>query len=142
VGGVVIKGAGLANVAHYVRGTFGWGGLVGGFVFGLGAMFAGGCGTGTLWRVGEGQIKLWLVLPIFGIANALTTSWFKGMGEDGLEGAFAEGEIVSGGLGKFVYMPDTFLGYGGTLILVTLAMTAWYLVVKWNEDSNTLIVPM
>jgi hypothetical protein len=142
LGGVVLKGAGLANVAHYVRGTFGWGGLVGGFIFGLGAMFAGGCGTGTLWRVGEGQIKLWLVLPIFGISNALMTSWFKGMGEDGLEGVFAEKEIVSGGLGKFVYMPDTFLGYGGTLILITLVMAAWYLVVKWNEDTNKLIVPM
>lgn len=142
LGGVVLKGAGLANVAHYVRGTFGWGGVVGGFIFGLGAMFAGGCGTGTLWRVGEGQLKLWLVLPIFGISNALMTTWFKGMGEDGLEGVFAEGEIVSGGLGKFVYLPETFLGYGGTLILITLAMAAWYLVVKWNEDSNKLIVPM
>jgi len=142
VGGVVLKGAGLANMAHYVRGTFGWGGLVGGFIFGLGAMFAGGCGTGTLWRVGEGQIKLWLVLPIFGISNALMTGWFKGMGEDGLEGVFSESEIVSGGLGKFVYLPNTFLGYGGTLILITLAMAAWYLLVKWNEDSNKLIVPM
>ena len=44
--------------ANYVRGTFGWGGVVGGFIFGLGAMFAGGCGSGTLWRVGEGQVKL------------------------------------------------------------------------------------
>jgi hypothetical protein len=142
LGGVVIKGAGLADVAHYVRGTFGWGGVIGGFVFGLGAMFAGGCGTGTLWRVGEGQIKLWLVVPFFGISNALMTTWFRSMGDDGLEGYFEEGEIVSGGLGKFVYLPETFLGYGGTLALITLAMMAWYLVVKWNEDSNKLIVPM
>jgi len=145
VGGVIVhKGVsgGLENGLSYVRGTFGWGALVGGFIFGLGAMFAGGCGTGTLWRVGEGQIKLWLVVPFFGVTNALMSSWFKGMGEDGLEGVYSKTEIVSGGLGKFVYMPDTFLGYGGTLILVTLAMAAWYLVVKWNEDSNKLIVPM
>ncbi|OYT17533.1 MAG: hypothetical protein B7C24_02025 [Bacteroidetes bacterium 4572_77] len=32
---------------------------IGGFVFGLGMTIAGGCAVGTLWRVGEGQVKLW-----------------------------------------------------------------------------------
>jgi len=39
-------------------------------------------------------------------------------------------------------MPDTFLGYGGTLVMSILAMAAWYLGVKWNEDAKKLIVPM
>ncbi|MBU0675798.1 MAG: YeeE/YedE family protein [Proteobacteria bacterium] len=146
----VIKAAGLQSSIHYVRGTFGWGGVVGGFIFALGAMFAGGCGTGTLWRVGEGQIKLWIVVPFFGISNSLMTAWFKSVDMEGqvawaeyLEENDAETLLVFGGkLGKFVYMPDTFLGYGGTLILITLAMAAWYLVAKWNEESNKLIVPM
>ncbi len=142
VGITVIKAAGLQDVAHYVRGTFGWGGVVGGFIFGLGAMFAGGCGTGTLWRVGEGQLKLWLVVPFFGVSNSLMTAWFKMSDVEGKEDWMEEGITNSGQLGEFVYMPDTFLGYGGTLILITLAMAAWYLVVKWNEDSNKLIVPM
>jgi uncharacterized membrane protein YedE/YeeE len=116
---------------NYVRGTFGWGGVVGGAIFGLGAMFAGGCGTGTLWRVGEGQIKLWIVVPFFGISNALMTNWFK-----------AAHFEASGKLGSFVYLPDTFLGYGGSLILIFLAMGLWYLVVDWNEDTNKLIVDM
>jgi uncharacterized membrane protein YedE/YeeE len=150
VGIIVIKATGLNSAAHYVRGTFGWGGVVGGFIFALGAMFAGGCGTGTLWRVGEGQIKLWLVVPFFGISNALMTAWFKSMDFEGMdawrdfrEEADTDSLLVFGGkLGEFVYMPDTFLGYGGTLVLITLAMAAWYLVVTWNEDSNKLIVPM
>jgi len=117
--------------SNYVRSTFGWGGVVGGIIFGIGAMLAGGCGTGTLWRVGEGQIKLWIVVPFFGISNALMTNWFKA-------GKFE----ASGKLGSFVYMPDTFLGYGGSLLVIFLVMGAWYMVVDWNEDSNKLIVDM
>ena len=116
---------------NYVRGTFGWGGVVGGLIFAFGAMLAGGCGTGTLWRVGEGQIKLWIVVPFFGISAALMDKWFKA-------GGVEAGEK----LGKYVYMPDTFLGYGGTLILILAVMAAWYLIVDWNEDSNKFIVEM
>lgn len=114
----------------YVRGTFGWGGLVGGFIFGLGAMFAGGCGTGTLWRVGEGQIKLWVVVPFFGIANSLMTLWFRSYNFE-----------AKGYLGSYVYLPDA-LGYGGTLALIIGFCTLWYLIVTWNEDTNRLILPM
>ncbi|MFN2365305.1 MAG: YeeE/YedE thiosulfate transporter family protein [Desulfurivibrionaceae bacterium] len=129
-----------AHFVSYVRGTFGWGGVVGGFLFGIGAMFAGGCGTGTLWRVGEGQIKLWLVVPFFGISNTLFKSSFSGI--EGFGDWVYDGITDSGKLGEFVYMPDTFLGYGGTLALIGAAMAAWYMVVKWNEDSDKLIVPM
>lgn len=116
---------------NYVRGTFGWGGVVGGLVFGFGAMLAGGCGTGTLWRVGEGQIKLWIVVPFFGITNSLVDTWFKNNDFEG-----------RGVLGSYVYMPDTFLGYSGTLILILAAMAIWYVVVDWNEESNKLMVEM
>jgi hypothetical protein len=116
---------------NYVRGTFGWGGVVGGIIFGFGAILAGGCGTGTLWRVGEGQIKLWIVTPVFGVTCALLGNWIQ---ENGYEAA--------GKLGSRVFMPDTFLGYGGTLALILLAMAIWYVVVDWNEDSNKFVVDM
>ncbi|OQX10615.1 MAG: YeeE/YedE family protein [Desulfobulbaceae bacterium A2] len=115
---------------NYVRGTFGWGSIVGGFIFGLGAMFAGGCGSGSLWRVGEGQIKLWLVVPLFGISNSLMTKWF-------VASQFED----RGVLGSAVYLPDV-LGYGPTLLLIALIMGLWYVVVTWNEETNKLIVPM
>ena len=115
---------------NYVRGTFGWGGVVGGFIFGLGAMFAGGCGSGTLWRVGEGLIKLWLVVPFFAISNSLMIALFS---------AYQVEE--KGYLGRYLYLPDA-LGYGPTLALVAGFCFLWYLVVAWNEDSNKLILPM
>lgn len=115
---------------NYVRGTFGWGGVVGGFLFGLGAMFAGGCGTGTLWRVGEGQVKLWLVVLIFGISNSLMSAWFQ------------EAEFEANGvLGKAIYLPDV-MGYGPALGLIGFSMAVWFVIVTWNEDSNKLILPM
>jgi hypothetical protein len=145
--------------------------VVGGFIFGLGAMLAGGCGSGTLWRVGEGQIKLWIVVPFFGIANSLMLHWFKGMefeisgaklnnliaqaqmglidsDVDEIREAIGSGGSIdvtgleqAGKLGKYVFMPDA-MGYGPTLIIIALIMALWYVVVTWNEDSNKLIVPM
>ena len=170
--GVPIKGGDpvLAPI-NYVRGTFGWGGVVGGFIFGLGAMLAGGCGSGTLWRVGEGQIKLWVVVPFFGIANSLMVHWFKGMefeikgaalknlftqaryglidyDVDEIREAIASGGSIdvtgleqAGKLGKYIFLPDV-MGYGYTLLLIGFAMALWYVIVTWNEDSNKLIVPM
>ncbi len=138
----VLKFTGLRNPVHYVRGTFGWGGLVGGVVFGLGAMLAGGCGTGTLWRVGEGQIKLWIVVPFFGLSNALMTNYFRDIDFEGMGPWMEEGVKNAGHLGTFTYLPDTFLGYGGSLVLIGLVMALWYVIVTWNEESNKLIVEM
>lgn len=124
------EGEPVLAVAHYVRGTFGWGGVVGGFIFGLGAMFAGGCGSGTLWRVGEGQVKLMMVVPFFSLTSSIMTAWFKDQEFE-----------ADGVLGSYVYMPEV-LGYGPTLLIIGGAMILWYLVVTWNEETNKLIVPM
>ncbi|OGR03052.1 MAG: YeeE/YedE family protein [Deltaproteobacteria bacterium RIFOXYD12_FULL_53_23] len=142
IGGVIVKAGGTLDVAHYVRGTFGWGGVVGGIIFGFGAILAGGCGTGTLWRVGEGQIKLWIVVPLFGISNSLMNKWFSVSDFEGMDAYVNEGITNAGKLGTFVYMPNTFLGYGGTLAVVFLLMALWWLVARWNEDSNKLLVEM
>ncbi len=123
-------GDAVLATANYVRGTFGWGSVVGGFIFGLGAMLAGGCGSGTLWRVGEGQVKLIMVVPFFAISNSIMTAWFRD----------AEFE-ADGVLGSYVYLPDV-MGYGPTLFMIAAIMVVWYLVVTWNEDTNKLIVPM
>lgn len=124
------EGEAVLATVNYVRGTFGWGGVLGGFLFGLGAMFAGGCGTGTLWRVGEGQVKLIMVVPFFAVTNSIFTSWFK---DNDFE--------ADGVFGKAIYLPDV-MGYGPTLFVIIGAMLIWYLVVSWNEETNKLMVPM
>ncbi len=124
------EGEAVLAPINYVRGTFGWGGVVGGFLFGLGAMFAGGCGSGTLWRVGEGQVKLMMVVPFFAVSTSIVTAWFR---DNDFE--------ADGVLGSFVYLPDV-MGYGGTLLFIAAFLLAWYLVVVWNEETDKLIVPM
>ena len=127
---VRLDGEPVLDKMNYVRGTFGWGGVVGGFIFGVGAMLAGGCGSGALWRVGEGQIKLWVVIPFFAISNSLMVALFN---------AYRVEE--RGWLGSYVYLPDV-MGYGYTLGLILAFCALWYLVVSWNEDSNKLLLPM
>jgi len=125
------EGEPVLAAANYVRGTFGIAGIIGGFIFGLGAMFAGGCGSGTLWRVGEGQVKLMIVVPFFGITSSIMTSWFKDQEFE-----------ADGVLGSSIYLPDVLGGYGVTLLLIGALMIIWYVVVTWNEETNKLIVPM
>jgi uncharacterized membrane protein YedE/YeeE len=124
------EGEAVLAPINYVRGTFGWAGVVGGFLFGLGAMFAGGCGSGTLWRVGEGQVKLMMVVPFFAVSTSIVTAWFR---DNDFE--------ADGVLGKYVYLPDV-MGYGSTLFLVAAFLLVWYFIVTWNEETNKLVVPM
>ena len=39
--------------------------FVGGTLFGIGMVLAGGCGAGSIWRAGEGHVKLWLAVVFF-----------------------------------------------------------------------------
>ncbi len=114
----------------YVTPTFGLGALLGGFIFGAAMVVAGGCGSGSLWRVAEGQIKLVVVAIFFGLSNSLVRHFF------------AEYEVIENGyLGKAVYMPE-YLGYAGTLLLIALVVALWYVIIDWNEETNKLVLEM
>ncbi|MFD1565468.1 YeeE/YedE family protein [Haloarchaeobius amylolyticus] len=65
---------GIAYQLGYYQGfwTPDWGltGLVGGFIFGVGMTYAGGCASGTLYRAGEGYLQFWLTLLFMGVGYA------------------------------------------------------------------------
>lgn len=44
--------------------------ILGGFIFGIGAVVAGGCASGTLMRMGEGFVQQWIAI-IFFIAGSV-----------------------------------------------------------------------
>lgn len=44
--------------------------IIGGFIFGIGAVIAGGCASGTLMRMGEGFVQQWISI-IFFIAGSV-----------------------------------------------------------------------
>ena len=59
--------------------------IVGGYVFGLGMVLAGGCASGVTYRIGEGMTTSWLAGLIFGLTAQATSSglfsnWMKWLG--------------------------------------------------------------
>ena len=59
----------MATVALYRQGFAPFANIIGGFIFGMGIVLAGGCGSGILYRVGEGNLAYVMAVCgfIFGI---------------------------------------------------------------------------
>jgi uncharacterized membrane protein YedE/YeeE len=87
-------------------------------------ILAGGCGAGSIWRAGEGHVKLWCAIAMFSVGTSL-------------------GRLVltqSGLLrkaGVAVFLPNV-LGWGGAVAVVVAIMAAWCLLAAWNEHTQKL----
>lgn len=127
VGFAVIKWAGLRNELAFTASSFGLGGLVGGFIFGFGMLLTGGCGSGTIWRVAEGQVKLMVALATYALSTSLTKTLIRST--EGLRAI----------IGWKVFLPDL-VGYPGALFSIFMVMTLWYLAVTWNEETEYFVV--
>lgn len=126
VGVAILKANGFRPEELYVTPTFGWGSVVGGLIFGIGMVIAGGCGSGTLWRCAEGHLKLWMALLTFALTNSLMNVFLRTSG-------------LREKLGAAVFLPD-FFGWGGALIVIGLVLFLWYMVLSWNEETNKFTV--
>lgn len=47
--------------------------IIGGYIFGLGIVLAGGCGSGIIYRMGEGQMASWFAVLGFFLGIGMTT---------------------------------------------------------------------
>jgi uncharacterized membrane protein YedE/YeeE len=122
IGIAVLKFNGFRNESMYVVPAFGWGAMVGGVIFGIGMVIAGGCGSGTLWRVAEGNLKLWIALFAFATSNSLMTVLNQSSG-------------IRDTLGAAVFLPH-YVGWVGGILLIIGILVAWYLILSWNEKTN------
>jgi len=129
LGFAILKWAGLRNEISYVAPNFGLGGLVGGFVFGIGMLMTGGCGSGTAWRAAEGQIKLILALVVFALTNSLSKAVINTSSE------------LQSLVGFRIYLPDL-LGYGWAVAAVLFVLGVWYLLAAWNERTERFVAQM
>lgn len=50
--------------------------IIGGFLFGVGIVMAGGCATGTWYRAGEGLVGSWIALFAYMLGSAATRAGF------------------------------------------------------------------
>ena len=126
IGFSILKWSDMKDWESQVFAGFWFGSLVGGIIFGIGMSLTGGCASGTLWRAGEGHIKLWIAL----IAFALSGSYFR------------EWLAISGWsmkLGEALFIPDL-IGWKMGVFSICLLMVVWYLIVSWNEATRKLVI--
>jgi uncharacterized membrane protein YedE/YeeE len=129
LGFAALKWTGLRGEGVYVPQAFWFGGLVGGIIFGFGMVVAGGCGSGSVWRAGEGQVKLIVAVIFFALFTSLVKAWIR------------SSEALTSLMGHRVFLPS-FLDYKWTLILLILLMLVYYVAVTWNEETDKFVVEM
>jgi uncharacterized membrane protein YedE/YeeE len=129
LGFAALKWSGLRDEGVYVPQAFWFGGLVGGLVFGFGMVVAGGCGSGSVWRAGEGHVKLMIAVICFALSTSLFKTWIK------------SSEGLTRLMGHRVFLPD-FLTYKWTVLGLILFFILYYLAATWNEETDKFTVEM
>lgn len=124
-GFVVIKFMGIRGDMIWVWPHFWLPAIIGGLVFGFGMTIAGGCVVGSLWRAGEGHIKLWASIIGMMVAMPFTAKYI----------AAPFFEVLPASLKQQFFLPEK-IGYGPAVGVFLLIMLFWYLFVKWNERTG------
>lgn len=118
--------------------TFWLGSLLGGAIFGIGMVFAGGCASGSLWRMGEGHLKLWVAVFFFAWTGSLFSAVAKRWDLLTREMSLELVEVTK--VGKQVFLPELFQGWGGVYLLSFTVLVLWYLLVRYNESTEKFTV--
>lgn len=122
LGFAILKFNDLKDRGDWVFPAAGIGSLLGGLLFGVGMVLAGGCGAGSVWRAGEGQVKLWATLVTFALGASAARLVLSATG-------------LSQKLGAAVFLPGV-LGWAGAIGLVIIVMALWALAATWNEETG------
>ena len=115
--------------------TFWIGSLLGGLVFGIGMVFAGGCASGSLWRMGEGHFKLWVSMFFFAWGGSTASALFKKLGLTVIDETNLESWERTR-LGFQAYLPDMLGSWGWTLLISGALLLLWYALVRYNESTE------
>lgn len=102
--------------------------ILGGLLFGFGMVQAGGCVSGSLYRMGEGYVASWVafagILGGLGLALHSWNWWWK----------------FSIGRSPLIWFPS-FAGYAGAAGLTLLLLLFAYLLVLWWESRKGVALP-
>lgn len=97
--------------------------VIGGLLFGAGMVIAGGCTSGSIYRMGEGYVASWVAFAgiLAGlVAASRTWNWWW-------ERFIRHAPVV--------WFPR-YLGYGGAVAVTLAALLAAYLIVLWIESRG------
>jgi uncharacterized membrane protein YedE/YeeE len=119
--------------------TFWIGALGGGVIFGFGMVFAGGCATGSMWRMGEGHLKLWVAVFFFSWIGSIFSAIAK---QTGLMVRETDLDLMvdTTKVGYQAYMPDMFGSWGWVYLLSFGMLALWYALVRYNESTEKFTV--
>ena len=101
---------------------------LGGLLFGVGMVLAGGCVSGSIYRMGEGYVASWVAfLGVMGglLASAHTWNWWWRV------------HIASA---PRVWLPH-WMGHAGALVATLVALLVVYVVVVWWEHRAGVVLP-
>ncbi|MEX2444241.1 MAG: YeeE/YedE thiosulfate transporter family protein [Alkalispirochaeta sp.] len=92
--------------------------VIGAFIFGIGAVIAGGCASGTVMRVGEGYQMQWLSIIFFIIGSVLGVVIFP-----------IWRPLLN--MGASVYLPQALGGWLPAIVLQTVLLLSLYILADW-----------
>ena len=98
--------------------------IVGGVIFGLGIVLAGGCASGTWYRSGEGLIGSWIALVFYALSAAAMKTGFLGGLQDSLKDRTVGLTSIHASLGISIW----------PLVIALSALTA-YLAVRYLREE-------
>jgi hypothetical protein len=102
--------------------------VVGALLFGFGMVIAGGCVSGSVYRMGEGYVASWVsfLFIILGLLAASFTwnAWYAFTIQDSPR----------------IWLPHLF-GHGGAVIVTFIGLIATYIGVLWWEHRSGSIAP-
>ena len=116
--------------------------VLGGLIFGIGMVFAGGCASGSLWRIGEGHLKLVVAVFFFAWSGSVTNAV---LGKLGLTTAEIDIDFLDGfaeitGLGYQAFMPHLLGNWDYTLAVTYCLLAIWYAFIRYNESTSKFTV--
>ena len=104
--------------------------VIAGVIFGLGMVIAGGCVSGSLYRMAEGYVTSWVTIGavIIGLGGlSLTWNWWWA-------------NIISNE--PKIWLPATGgLGYSGAVALTLAGLAGLYVLLTWWESRNSIFTP-
>jgi uncharacterized membrane protein YedE/YeeE len=102
--------------------------VLGGLLFGVGMVVAGGCVSGSIYRMGEGYVASWVsfIGIMLGLLGAgFTWNWWW---------------QVQIARGPRLWLP-AYLGHGGGVVATLVGLLIAYLLVLWWESRGGLVMP-
>jgi uncharacterized membrane protein YedE/YeeE len=136
-GSLLLKG-GTVDPYLAIPATFWIGSALGGLIFGIGMIFAGGCASGSLWRVGEGHVKLMVAVFFFAWMGSTASAVFTRLGLTSRE--MNLDLVEESAVGIQAYLPELLSGWGWAYGVGFGIMLVWYLLVRYNESTEKFTV--